>query len=102
MNSVWIKLLPKYVNFRGFEGEVKDIQKTIVQLATEAEFNEVDTDDDQDFPLSHCEELTNKELIQLDAEKLSEKEEELDEPQKTLDTKTLKILQCTGGGYTDS
>jgi hypothetical protein len=61
-----------------------------MQLATQAGLSEVDTDDVQDMLLSHSEELTNEELIQLDAELLSEKEEEeLDEPQTSLDSKTL-------------
>lgn len=64
--------------------------KTLMQLATQAGLSEVDTDDVQDMLLSHSEELTNEELIQLDAELLSEKEEEeLDEPQTSLDSKTL-------------
>lgn len=48
-------------------GEVKDIHKIIMQLATQTLLNEVDADDVEDVLVSDSEELTNEELIQLDA-----------------------------------
>lgn len=93
LNGVWKNLLPKYVcNFQGLVNEIKAVQQKIVKLAVEAGFYDVDQNDVQELLESHSEELSKEELLQLEAMKACEDEDDddtADIPMKTLDIKTL-------------
>ncbi|XP_062926341.1 tigger transposable element-derived protein 1-like [Mobula hypostoma] len=69
-NGVWRKLCPEAVNdFKGFEPST--INTTIVSLAKEAGFVEVDEGDVEEVLASHDQELTDEELMQLQEERIT-------------------------------
>ena len=81
------------IEFRGFmEAEVSEARQQIVDMALQVGFEEVDEDDDEDFLLSHREELRNDDLLALEEERIREESESSPEevvPVKTLTTKVM-------------
>lgn len=68
-NGVWKKLCPEAVNdFKDFEPTT--INTSIVNLAKEAGFVEVDEDNVEEILASHDQELTEEELMQLQEERI--------------------------------
>jgi hypothetical protein len=94
MNGAWKKLFSNYVHdFEGVEVTVRNIGKDIVDLSNKIGFEGVDNNNVEDLLQLHNEELTNEELIQLDAHLSQEEQEKEDEmPPKTFDMKKLEKL----------
>uniref|UniRef100_A0AAQ5X1R0 HTH CENPB-type domain-containing protein n=1 Tax=Amphiprion ocellaris TaxID=80972 RepID=A0AAQ5X1R0_AMPOC len=93
LNAVWRPLCPQFVNdFRGFdqEGINKDILSTLVGLSEKLELD-LEEEDFEELLESHGEELSNQDLMELEAQQRVEEEEE-DEtpvPMKKFETKLL-------------
>lgn len=102
MNVFWNKLCPQFVTFEvsGFQ-EAIDAKSTILALAMEVGFKEVDEAGVEGYLQSHREELTTDDLVQLDRHRLTEEEEEREEARNTLDTEKLRIVMGHADKMTD-
>ncbi|XP_067932973.1 tigger transposable element-derived protein 1-like [Watersipora subatra] len=94
LNAVWRLLCPQFVNdFRGFdqEGINKEILSTLVGLSDKLELD-LQEEDFEELLESHGEELSNQDLMELEAQQRVEEEEEEEEtpvPMKKFETKLL-------------
>uniref|UniRef100_A0A3Q3D260 HTH CENPB-type domain-containing protein n=1 Tax=Hippocampus comes TaxID=109280 RepID=A0A3Q3D260_HIPCM len=93
LNAVWRPLCPQFVSdFRGFgqEGINKDILSTLVGLSKKLELN-LEEEDFKELLESHREELSNQDLMELEAQQRVEKEveDETPVPMKKFETKLL-------------
>ena len=75
MNGVWKKLCPQSVNdFHGFEDTVDHVIRNIVAVSKEIDLD-IEVDDVTELLKSHREELSAKDLIQLEKQIIEEEEE---------------------------
>ncbi|KAG7175334.1 hypothetical protein Hamer_G001394 [Homarus americanus] len=65
------------------------VNRDILSLARQADFDELESEDIEDVLASHTEELTNKDLQQLTEHSPVEDDDEEEEPQQTLTSKRL-------------
>jgi hypothetical protein len=96
INAVWKKLCPQFVhNFQGFE-EPDSVISKLVEMGRELELN-LEEQDFHELLECHTKELTNEDLMELEAhrkeDEVSEEEQEA-EPPKTFVTKQL--AECFG------
>nr|XP_006128720.1 tigger transposable element-derived protein 1-like [Pelodiscus sinensis] len=93
MNGVWAKLWPECVNdLKGFKDIIPAIKKDILGLAKKAGFDEVEEDDVTQLLQSHGEELTNEELMQLEAMRAMEEKDQEVKVETTHQNLTAKRL----------
>ncbi|XP_067945123.1 tigger transposable element-derived protein 1-like [Watersipora subatra] len=92
LNAVWRLLCPQFVNdFRGFdqEGINKEILSTLVDPSDKLELD-LQEKNFEDFLESHGEELSNQDLMKLEAQqRVEEVEEETPVPMKNIEIKIL-------------
>lgn len=81
LNAVWKKVCPQFVHsFKGFEKDrtYEEVADEIVKLAEQLEL-EIDVGDVDEFIESHGAELSNEDLMELEAAKVKEQTEAEDE-----------------------
>ncbi|XP_068229516.1 tigger transposable element-derived protein 1-like [Palaemon carinicauda] len=93
LNAVWRPLCPQFVNdFRGFDqdGINKEILSTLVSLSDKLELD-LQEEDFEELLESYGEELSNQDLMELEAQQRVEEEEEEETPvpMKKFETKLL-------------
>ncbi|XP_068246736.1 tigger transposable element-derived protein 1-like [Palaemon carinicauda] len=93
LNAVWRPLCPQFVNdFRGFDQESinKEILSTLVGLSDKLELD-LQEEDFEELLESHGEEMSNQDLMELEAQQRVEEEEEEETPvpMKKFETKLL-------------
>ena len=66
MNGVWRHISPECINdFSSFTPTLPQVQQEIIRLARDVGFEEVNKEDVEEVLVSHEEDLTNEELMQL-------------------------------------
>lgn len=95
MNRAWRKLCPQFVpeknNFKGFE-EVEIAKRQCLKMANELDLN-LEEEDIQELFDCHNQELTNEDLMELEAHRIAEEEARALEPEEAQKKFTLKGLQ---------
>nr|XP_006138987.1 tigger transposable element-derived protein 1-like [Pelodiscus sinensis] len=74
INRIWKKLYPQFVNdFKGFEETLKNVIENIIEMGKELDFD-LEVYDVEELLDSHAEDLSNDDLVHLEAQKVAEEE----------------------------
>ncbi|CAM2116519.1 unnamed protein product [Caretta caretta] len=87
MNGVWKMFCPDFVSdFQGFTDTVEEVTQVVVEIGKELKLD-IAPEDVDELLASHCEELTNEDLIELEKQKMTEEEDA-----RTAETPACKVL----------